>query len=142
MSNRFCVRIPDGKRGGVSKTYNIQQLSFDLERALLGENSARTIEDFPWITLPPGYSFKVTFPFCGAAARFRVCKTDKPERDISVYLDTRDVLGYVRQPYWEAYPIGEDTGRFLLNETEELIAAIVAELEKDNPTNNPGGQNG
>ena len=58
-----------------------------------------------------------------------MCKADNPDRSVSVYLDTKDVLGCVGQPYWEAYPIKGDAERFLLNESEQLIAAVVAELE-------------
>lgn len=109
--------------------YDAMRLSSELEKVLLGDRDNRNhMEDVPWLTLPEGYSFKVTFPFNGAAARFRVCKTDNPEKDISVYLDTKDVLGCVGQPYWEACPIGEYTERFLLSEGKELIAAIVKEL--------------
>lgn len=109
---------------------DIMMLSSKLEEALLGKREEGTslIRDMPWITLPPGYSFKVTFPFCGAAARFRVCKTDDPENDISVYFDTKDVLGYFGAPYWEAYPIGDDVQRFVLDDTAGLVEAIVTQL--------------
>lgn len=118
----------------MNETYDIMRLSNELERALLGPEGKRVIDDTPWLTLPPGYSFKVTFPFNGAAARFRVCKTEQPQRDISVYLDTQYVLGYFGSPlesavpYWEAYPIGDEVARFALTETTALIEAIVAEL--------------
>jgi hypothetical protein len=51
-----------------------------------------------------------------------------------VYLDTQDVLGYYGSPYWEAYPIGEDTGRFDITDSEGLIAAIVEELNTETKT--------
>ncbi|MCE9567428.1 MAG: hypothetical protein K8U57_35960 [Planctomycetes bacterium] len=111
------------------RSFSIMTLSSELEHLLLGKHDLGHIESLPWLTLPSGYSFKVTFPFAGAAARFRVCKTDHPDRDVSVYLDTKDVLGHVGSPYWEAYPIGGDTMRFGLAEGKELIDAIVEELE-------------
>jgi hypothetical protein len=120
----------------VSETFEIMMLSAKLERALLGPDDQRVIDDFPWLTLPPGYSFKIIFPFRGATARFRVCKTAEPDRSISVYLDAQHVLGFFGPlgsppvPYWEAYPIDGDTARFGLHETEELIEAIIGELEK------------
>ncbi len=114
----------------VNETVDIWRLSSDLETALLGKRDGRksVIEDFPWITLPEGYSFKVTFPFNGAAARFRVCKTSNPKNDVSIYLDTKDVLGYFGSPYWECYPSEGDVARFAIEDTEGLVAAIVKEL--------------
>ncbi len=119
-----------------NETFDIMMLSARLEEALLGkrESGREHMNKLPWLTLPEDYSFKVTFPFNGAAARFRVCKTDKPENDISVYLDTQSVLGYFGMPgekavaYWEAYPIEGDTQRFAMSEGKELIEAIVKEL--------------
>lgn len=111
---------------------DIMTLSAKLEQALLGEReeSRALIGDMPWITLPPDFSFKVTFPFCGAAARFRVCKTDEPDNDVSVYFDTKDVLGCFGAPYWEAYPIGDDGARFAMDDTSGLVEAIVEQLSK------------
>lgn len=120
----------------MDETLDIMRLSSKLEMALLGDGDRRHVLDVPWITLPPGYSFKVTFPFAGAAARFRVCKTDKPDNDVSVYLDTQHVLGYFGMPgekpapYWEAYPIGDDTARFPLEDTKGLVDAIIEHLNK------------
>lgn len=110
-------------------------LSARLERALFGADDQRQACNVPWLTLPEGYSFKVTFPFLGAAARFCVSKVGTPDRSISVYLDTKHVLGFFGslqspEPYWEAYPIDGSTARFALHESKELIEAIVGELEK------------
>lgn len=115
------------------------RLSAELENALFGERyEARNVfDETPWLTLPPGYSFKVTFPFTGAAARFRVCKTDNPSRNISVYLDVKDVLGYFGAPYWEAYPIGDSIERFALKDGDRLIAAIIQELERTAAASTP-----
>lgn len=116
----------------MAETLDIMMLSSNLEKALIGDRykDDSLIRDMPWITLPPGYSFKVTFPFAGAAARFRVCRTDNPENDISVYFDTKDVLGYFGAPYWEAYPIGDDVARFAMADTNGLVKAIVKQLKK------------
>jgi hypothetical protein len=116
----------------IDNTVNIMMLSSQLEKALLHERrkDKSLIEEFPWITLPPGYSFKVTFPFAGACARFRVCKENVPDKSVSVYLDTKDVLGYFGSPYWEAYPIGDDVARFPLDDTKGLVEAIVTQLSQ------------
>lgn len=114
----------------MSRMMDAMTQSTQLQRTLLGSDETLShVADVPWLTLPPGYAFKVTFPFAGATARFRVCRTARPERDISVYLDTAGVLGGVTQSYWEAYPIADDTARFPMADGEALIAAIVAELE-------------
>ena len=54
---------------------------------------------------------------------------------VSVYLDCLDRLGCVGQPYYEVYPIkgvsnpdGDWPQRFLLTETEEMMAALEALL--------------
>ncbi|WP_435018443.1 hypothetical protein TA3x_000417 [Tundrisphaera sp. TA3] len=140
----FEPKIPDAtpvqpvaSAPALPSSFDAMRLSRELGSLLLGPEGMMAVDELPWLTLPPGYSFKVTFPFSGAAARFRVCRTDQPERIISVYLDTRDVLGYVGQPYWEAYPIAGETARFLLAESEELVAAIVGELEGDVPLGEP-----
>ena len=74
------------------------------------------------------FPFPVTLvpPIGGAFLRF----VAGANREISVYLDALDRLGSVGQPYWEAYPIEGETARFLLNETDELISTIQAELER------------
>ncbi|OJW21229.1 MAG: hypothetical protein BGO49_24775 [Planctomycetales bacterium 71-10] len=119
-------------RDDYNSLLRVSKASAELEIALFGDyGEARTqIEALPWLTLPPGFSFKVTFPFGGAAARFRVCKTGAPDRSISIYLDVKNVLGYCHGPYWEAYPIDGDAARFSIEDGEGLIAAIVRELEK------------
>ena len=113
----------------INETVDIMTLSSRLEELLLGKREAfYHLEELPWLALPEGYSFKVTFPFAGAAARFRVCKTDKPDESISVYLDTKNVLGYFDGPYWEAYPIGDDVARFSMSDGAGLIEAITNQL--------------
>ncbi len=77
-------------------------------------------ERFEWMAIPP---------FGGAVTRFIVKKKNQ-EKKISVYLDCYDVLGCVGKPYWEAYPIEEDTFRCGINEIDELKKAIMEELEK------------
>jgi hypothetical protein len=39
------------------------------------------------------------------------------------------------EPYWEIHPLGGDVGRFLLNETDELLAGIAESIrEQTRPT--------
>ena len=85
------------------------------------------IEKIPFIKFPPDWEVQVIPPFAGAMARFQVRKNGKK---ISVYLDVDNSLGYMDGPYWEAYPIGDDTARFMIDETTNLIATIEEELSK------------
>lgn len=70
-------------------------------------------------------------PFGGATTRFRLKKKDS-DKIISVYFDDNDSLGYMRQPYWEAYPIEGDASRYLntQDDFDIMIAHCVAELER------------
>jgi hypothetical protein len=91
------------------------------------ENWRAIIKQMPAIEFPRGWKVKVIPPFAGAVARFLVCKGD---REISVYLDWFSRLGCCTAPYWEAYPIGDDTERFDLQDTAGLVAAIRKELAR------------
>jgi hypothetical protein len=83
----------------------------------------------PYLNFKNDWNVSITPPFGGAIARFRV---KYKEKFISVYLDCFDSLGYMGEPYWEIYPVGDDetTARFLINETDELISAIDEELNR------------
>lgn len=112
-------------------------LSTALEKAL---DWPEVYRELPWFSLPEGYSFKPLFPFCGACVRFLVSKDTDPDNHVSVYLDTKQQLGFYMStdegaelygvPYWEAYPIGDDVKRFPMSEGPQLIAAIVSHLLK------------
>lgn len=84
-------------------------------------------DGMPYLEIPDGLMIKVIPPFAGAMARFII---SNGVDDISVYYDAYENLGYMGEPYWEAYPIGDDVGRFLKDETKELMDAIVKELSK------------
>ena len=84
------------------------------------------INKIPAITFDPEWSVKVIPPFGGAMVRFIVISG--PHR-ISVYLDCNNALGFMNAPYWEAYPIADDTARFSLDDVDGLLAAIRAEIE-------------
>ena len=82
------------------------------------------LPDLPSFTFPPWMNIKFTYPRCGAYCRFRVWMEDE-DKDISVYLDTKDFLGGVGEPYWELYPnIEGGCSRYLLNETSELVQEL------------------
>lgn len=79
----------------------------------------------PFLTFPAGIAVKVIPPFGGAVARFIARANGK---EISVYLDCFDKLGYVESPYWEMYPYEGDTYRCAINETDDLVAKICEAL--------------
>lgn len=83
------------------------------------------ISQIPFLSFPEGWKVKIIPPFTGATIRFAVMN-DAEDHTISVYCDFDDNLGVVGEPYWEMYPDLEgDTQRFMLNEIDELIAAIA-----------------
>ena len=89
-------------------------------------------EQIPYLTFPQEWEVQMFPPFGGAVVRFRARLKGAADNDknwVSVYLDFYDNLGFMNQPYWEAYPIGDDTARFLLNETKDLIETIDRQLK-------------
>ena len=80
----------------------------------------------PAITFDAGWSVKVIPPFAGAMARFIV---EANGRQASVYLDCYDSLGYMNAPYWEVYPVDGDTGRCLIDDTDELLTLIRRSID-------------
>lgn len=99
-------------------------ISSKLQRALYGEGDIQWEEE-PWLNFPEWMEVKIVFPFGGAAARFRVRDKANPDKEISVYYDVKDQLGYVGKPYFGIYPssVGEPE-RFLARESNKLVTAI------------------
>jgi hypothetical protein len=48
-------------------------------------------------------------------------------KEVSVYLDKKNRLGYMSKPYWEIYD-GEDTDRFFEDDVEGLMKGIQEQL--------------
>lgn len=86
------------------------------------------IEAGPPLRFDPAWEVRVIPPSVGAMARFLV---RLGERQVSVYLDVFNRLGSMDQPYWEAYPIGDDAARFPMGDTKGLMSAIRRELSGD-----------
>lgn len=113
------------------------------EAAMEMRELARTI---PSIQFPAHWHVTIIPPFCGASVRFLVSLEAMPQEEragartpasVSVYLDCFAHLGAMRDysqegappiPYWEVYPVGDNTERFLMAETAELVACIEASL--------------
>ena len=89
----------------------------------------------PWLQFPPELEVKIIPPFNGAMARFRV-RFVGGEKEISVYWDCHDNLGFMNKPYWEIYPVKYkdesedyyDTARFFMGEEPEMMVAIIKSL--------------
>lgn len=86
------------------------------------------IKTIPAIKFNPEWGIKVIPPFGGAFARFIVEFNGKTA---SIYLDCNDSLGCMGEPYWEVYPVGDDVGRCLMAETDELLSLINESLSRD-----------
>jgi len=85
------------------------------------------ITKIPYINFPSNWQVQITPPFAGAVVRFRV-KNDY--REISVYLDCYDILGYYGKPYWEIYPASDqDIFRCDMEDVDTLLKEIKLSLE-------------
>jgi hypothetical protein len=95
------------------------------------------VKDIPFLRFDPSWEIAVIPPFAGAVSRFLV---RKGKAEVSVYLDFDCKLGYMDGPYWEIHPLDGDCGRFMLNETDELLAGIAQSIaEQSTPTPEGGG---
>jgi len=99
---------------------NLDRYSVEVEEDWRG-----WIGKIPALKFDPEWEVKIVPPFGGAMVRFIVLSG--PYR-ISVYLDCNNALGFMNAPYWEAYPIADDTARFFLGDIDGLMAAIRAEV--------------
>ena len=75
----------------------------------------------PKLKFHSSWDVKIIPPFGGAIIRFVIYKNDK---SCSIYFDGYGLLGAVDVPYWEIYPVGEDTYRCMLNDVDELLFVI------------------
>lgn len=94
--------------------------------------------EIPNLCFPVAWAVRMVPPVGGAVVRFEV------DDRVSVYLDCYGVLGAMDEPYWEIYP-DEHGGnsRYLMAETEGLIAAIGRALESNQKETEHGtGQEG
>lgn len=80
------------------------------------------IPRIPFLRFPADWEIQIIPPFLDATVRFMVRLPNGEIR--SVFLDTRNSLGYWEGHYWEVYPYRGDIGRCSLNETEKLLEMI------------------
>ena len=87
------------------------------------------VKRLPFIQFPADWAIQVIPPFSDAVVRFRVRLPSGLEK--SVYMDSRDSIGYMGYPYWEVYPYKNDVGRCALNAIDTLLALIANEETGD-----------
>lgn len=87
------------------------------------------IKTIPFIQFPADWKVQIIPPFGDAVVRFRVQLPSGKEK--SVYLDTRESLGYYGGPYWEVYPYRGDVTRCDMEDIESLLLNIADEKEDD-----------
>lgn len=107
----------------------IHEASHQLEDAL---DYGRWMRELPFMEIPAGFKIKVVPPWHGAVVRFWIQKADAVdmEKCISVYFDSRNVLGSMDQPYYEAYSIDDECQRYFVGEEDKMMADIVRELNR------------
>lgn len=110
-------------------SFEAQKLYYELEQAFEWRKWAREI---PAIRFPSHWKVRIIPPFAAAMVRFSVTTDEREnQRDISVYLDCYEMLGFWDgQPYWEIYPSADgDTWRYAMNDIDGLIAGIEESLK-------------
>lgn len=96
----------------------------------VGFEHEKWMGEIPTIDFGPYLLVKPVPPFAGAVVRFFVYDRTSPEEQISVYLDCYNMLGFYRQPYWEAYPVEGDTFRVPMASVSELVRKLEAEFSR------------
>lgn len=92
-------------------------------------------QEIPFISWPSDWLVKAVPPYICGIIRY-VVKTPKCDF-VSVYLDCYGLLGTIglgddnnELPYWEVYPIDDDTGRCAMADVDELLVLIGRAGEK------------
>ena len=85
------------------------------------------VRKIPFIQFPASWLIQMIPPFSDAVVRFRVRLPSGKEK--SIYLDSRNSIGYMPYTYWEVYPVEGDVGRCEMNDIAELLNLISNEKE-------------
>ena len=76
----------------------------------------------PSLNFDKEWDIKIIPPYRGAVARFLVYRNG--DQVCSVYLDWYERLGIFGAPYYQLYPFEDDTRRYGIEDTDELIKDI------------------
>lgn len=85
-------------------------------------------KEIPYINFPDFMEVRAIPPTGTGIIRYNVRHKDNKDTWCSIYLDCYDLAGCVDEPYWELYPYKGDCFRCLINETDDLLAAISESL--------------
>lgn len=84
-------------------------------------------DKIPYIKFSSTWEVKIIPPFMGAMARFLV---QKGKAKVSVYLDCHEHLGFYGGPYWEIFPVNNDTARCDINDIKKLLKYIKQSIRE------------
>lgn len=98
---------------------------FEVEKE---ENWREWCQKIPYIKFKKEWNIKLIPPFAGAMVRFLIEMNNK---NVSVYLDCYDGLGYFGEPYWEVYHVDDYVGRVAMNDVDGLMALIETSLNEN-----------
>lgn len=121
----------------IERTFEILKKSHEMEEILEWD---KWRVEIPYIKFPAHWHVKIIPPKNGAVIRFLVTTPEHVKKlgtdyEISVYLDCYCALGIYGSyknplPYWEIYPIGNDTYRCEMNDIDNLLENIEIALAK------------
>lgn len=106
--------------------------------------SEKWMQLIPAFKIEPDWLIQIIPPFISAIVRFRISKENfKEHKFISVYLDGYELLGYCGgNPYWEVYPVDDDTWRCDMDDIDGLMEGIKKGLQQIEEENSKEGNNG
>ena len=109
---------------------NQTDVSYNRLRIEQQQDWRKELSVIPFIKFPADWSIQVIPPFGDAVVRFRVRLPSGTEK--SIYLDSRNSLGYWEkpdEPYWEVYPYQSDVGLCDIGEINTLLEMIGDESD-------------
>lgn len=109
----------------IEETKKITTSSLSIESEISRQYEwMKWVRELPFLHFDKDIVVKPIPPFAGAVARLIVAHKNSPENSISIYFDAYDKLGCMGEPYWEIYPHENDTIRFRLTETDEMVKFV------------------
>lgn len=110
------------------RSFEVAKIISDYERV---QESIKWVNEIPVLHFEKEWDVRIIPPFGGAVIRFWIWHNGK---EVSVYFDAYSELGFVYDeddnpiPYFEYYD-GEDTHRYLMNESGKMMEDIKSFLD-------------
>lgn len=101
-------------------------LTYSLEARRLNQEFGDQIN---FLEIPENLLVKAIPAFGGAVIRYLFTDKLTKSKNVSVYFDCEDRLGYMGQPYYEIYLCNEPE-RFLVGQEKEMIEAVERLLKE------------